>query len=1338
MQLFSTMNTKTLLRFVCLFLLCCHSFGIAASNDRLYRTDKISSNLFSDIDQDSVGYIWIATEYGLNRFDGARFQYFFADGKEGSLNNNNVRRLKVDRQGALFVATDFGLQKFDHISKTFIEVYDNKGESVKVADMFVDGKALFILTNDGKIFIYDTESERAIEDTRISSKLPEKLVARRLFIDKKRNFWIGTLADGIYRIDRHGDNLKHFSTRELPDVNINGIVATADGTIYVATSVRIWRHDRKSDSFTAVRNESSLSSVREIIVTNDDMLLVGTYGHGLFFVDVAENVCKPISRSNVSSLLLNTVNVTAFHQDRDKNLWIGCFYDGLLLIPQDAAFFQSFRLVDLPINNSRALSVIQVDEGGKVWIGQESNGLFQLDANGAVVNHYIGKCTPLSVVRANDGRLRVGLYDHGVAIVNSESGEVVYDKRFGFERIKSIVKSVDGTLYYAVFNGGIYKDSPADKSLTVIKPHYSKAINKLYLDSDSLIWLGHYNGVECYDPKSGKFIELPQNNKLKNSICYAIYERQGELYFGTSIGLFVYNKKNKTYSLYTTKDGLSNEVVCGIAEDDFGDIWLSTYRGLTSFTPETKKFTQFFAGNGIESTSFLRTIYTQDNDGFIYFGNDHSYIRFSPSRMNVDAMKNELLLTRLVIHRNATDENLEKDYVTDIPIEKAKRFTLSHKEDVFTMYFSTLNFGESDNMQLQYRLNDANQWYTTEPGEMRIDFTRMPSGVWTIEVRAINNGYVSETQKYIVEVTPPWYISRWAVLSYVVFVLLSCLWLIKMWVQRQRDANNEAKLRFFIDLAHEFRSPITLMLSPLQSLLKKENDPATARALRNMYRNASRMMQLLNQILDIRKIDKGQMKIKCVPTDIVTFTKEVCHVFDYEADKRKCKLTFASTAESVMVWIDRNHFDKILYNLLSNAFKFVPDEGTIDVGIVLDPTPRNGFPEGAVQISVTDSGPGIDEQQMKQIFERFYQVSPRSKQGAGGYGIGLNLTKQLVALHHGHISVENRADGLTGARFTVVIPLGNRLLHQDQISTESNVEATPVHTLQTAILSPDSDKLKYIPKKTNFHIVVVDDDDEIRNYLKTELHPYYHVKVCQNGKEALKLIMSERPDLVISDVVMPEMDGYELLWRIKTSTETSSIPVILLTSNADINEKIVGLRKGADAYLEKPFNIEELLARISGLIANRRLVKGKFSGAQEQKERVEKVVMKDVDDELMESIMAVLNANVDNPDLNVEMLSSKVGISRAQLHRRMKEITGIACGEFIRNFRLKHAAELLSEGGNIYVAQVAYACGFSNPTNFSTTFKKHYGVSPSEYIESQRNKNDEQNTETASNLNETN
>ena len=1317
------MSYNRLFKFIILILCCCYTTHTVA-NDFLYRTDKLSSNLFSDIEQDSIGYIWVATEYGLNRFDGTRFQHFLADGKTGSLMNNNVRHLKVDRQGTLFVATDFGLQRFNHLNKNFEEITDAGNKSVRVADMFVDENNLIALTNSGKLLQYDKATGSMSEDHNTTAKLPNDVNGRCLFIDNKHNYWIGTTNKGVFRIDRKGSNVKHFTGTKLTDANISGIVSTADGTIFVTTSNGVWRHNRKSDSLISVPKGSNLSSIRDMIVTNDDIPLIGTYGHGLYYVDVAENRCKPFSRTRVSSLSVDAANITTLHQDRNNNLWIGCFNDGLQLVPHNTSYFETVNLTDLPGSNARTLSMIHVDDETGIWVGQERNGLFNLDFNGNVKERYIGKHTPLSMERDNFGRLHIGLYDYGVAVFDPRTKKLEYDKRFGFTRIKSIIKSADGTMYYAVFNEGIFKLSPDSKTLTSMTSMKQKAINKLYLDADSLIWIGHYNGVECYNPKTEKFISLPKNEELRNSICYAILERQGRMYFGTSTGLFVYDKKDNSYSRYTSEDGLSNEVVCGIAEDDFGEIWLSTYRGLTSFNPEGKKFTRFYAGNGLENISYMRSIYAQDHDGYIYFGNDHSYTRISPSRMNVDAMDNNLLLTRLVIHRNATDDDLEKDFKSDVPIEEIREFKLSHEEDVFTMYFSTLNFGEAEYMQLQYRLNGSDMWYTTEPGDMHISFTRLPPGTWDLEVRAMNNGYISETQKYVIEVTPPWYISWWAIMIYSLLIIASGLWLFRMWVQRQRNANNEAKLRFFIDLAHEFRSPITLMLSPLQSLLKKENDPDTARALRNMYRNASRMMQLLNQILDIRKIDKGQMKIKCTPTDIVTFTKEVCHVFDYEADKRKCKLTFTSTVESAQVWIDRNHFDKILYNLLSNAFKFVSDKGSIDVSVVLNPTPRNGFPEGAVHISVTDSGPGIDEQQMKQIFDRFYQTAPRSKHGASGYGIGLNLTKQLVELHHGTIMAENRDDGKTGARFTVSVPLGNRLLNQDQISTVLESEAIPVHTLQPAILSPDNDKLKYTPKKTNFHIVIVDDDEEIRNYLKTELHQFYHIKVCDNGNNALKLIKRERPDLVISDIVMPEMDGYELLHRIKTSTDTSYIPVILLTSKADINDKISGLKKGADAYLEKPFDIEELMARISGLISNRRLVKGYFSGAQEQKDRVEKVVMKDVDDELMESIMEVLNANVDNPELNVEMLSDKVGISRAQLHRRMKDITGIACGEFIRNFRLKHAAELLSAGGNIYVAQVAYACGFSNPTHFSTTFKKYYGMSPSEYIDNQNNNQD--------------
>lgn len=1319
------MNKSHVIKLI-LFLLFCSGFAIDATsaNDYLYRTDKMSSNLFVDIEQDSVGYIWVATEYGLNKFDGTRFQSFFADGKDGSLMSNNIKRLAVDGNGTLFVATDFGLQKYNPIAMSFVEVFDNAGNSIYVADMVVNGNTLVALTTSDRVLQYDTTSERMIEKEKITARLPKGVGGLRIHIDNMHNYWIGTSKNGIFRINRTGTTVKHYTDQDLDKTIVSGIVSTKEGTVYVATSVGVWRHDKKNDRLTAIPMIPNYPSIRDIIISHDEIPIVGTYGRGLYYVDVEKNECKPVLIKTKSSISIETTNVTAVHLDNDSNLWIGCFNDGLLLIPHNSSCFESVNLMDFPESNSRALTMIDADEESGIWVGQERNGLFKVDSSGKVLDKYIDSHTPLSIERDNAGRLLVGLYDHGVAIVDTASGKIEYDKRFGYKRIKSIIRCSDGTMYYAVFNVGMYKSSSDNSTLTQISSIKQKSINKLYLDSDSLIWIGHYNGVECYDPRTNKSFSLPANNELTKTICYAIIEHHGSMYFGTSKGLYVYDKEKKEYSHYSVADGLSNEVVCGLAEDDHGNIWLSTFKGLTRFNPDDKTATPFFIGEPGENTMYLRSIYTQDSNGSVYFGNGHSYIRFLPSEINKEQMKKDLLLTRFVIHCNATDESLERNYSSDISVEKVRRFKLSHTEDSFTMYFSTLNFGESETMQLQYRFKDSEQWYSTEPGDMKVNFTRLPSGTWNMEFRAVNNGYMSETLKLIVEVTPPWYLSRLAIMIYVVFIVSTGFWLLRMWLQRQQDANNEAKLRFFIDIAHEFRSPITLMLSPLQGLLKKENDPQTARALRNMYRNASRLMQLLNQILDIRKIDKGQMKIKCLPTDIVKFTKEVCLVFDYEAEKRRCRLSFESTVETVQTWIDRNHFDKILYNLLSNAFKFVPDKGSIDVSIVVDPLPRNGFPEGSVNISVTDSGPGIDEQKIKLIFDRFYQISPRSENGVSGYGIGLNLSRQLVELHHGVIKVENRSDGVSGTRFTISIPLGNRHLRQDQISTESESEATPVHTSQPVILSPDSDKLKYVAKKTNFRILIVDDDAEIRNYLKTEFHPYYHTKVCNNGNDALKLIMKERPDLVISDIVMPEMDGYELLRRIKTCSDTSYIPVILLTSKTDINEKIVGLRKGADAYIEKPFNIDELMARVSGLIANRRLVKGNYSGAQEQKDRVEKVVMKDVDDELMKSIMQILNANVDNSELNVEMLSKKVGVSRAQLHRRMKDITGIACGEFIRNFRLKHAAELLCAGGNVYVAQVAYACGFSNPTNFSTTFKKHYGMSPKEYAEAHMKGND--------------
>ena len=477
-------------------------------------------------------------------------------------------------------------------------------------------------------------------------------------------------------------------------------------------------------------------------------------------------------------------------------------------------------------------------------------------------------------------------------------------------------------------------------------------------------------------------------------------------------------------------------------------------------------------------------------------------------------------------------------------------------------------------------------------------------------------------------------------------------------------------------------------------MMRVSGEPDALRDIDTIDHNAKRILNLVNQILDVRKIDKQQMQLHCQETDLVTFAQGIYKMFEYNAGERNINFTFTHDADKINVWIDRSQFDKVITNLLSNAFKYCYDGGSVEIR--LTHTDKNMI------LQVIDSGVGLDADNMKHIFDRFYQGGNSRRLHIDGTGIGLNLCKMIVDMHHGTIEAHNRKDE-KGSVFEVSLPLGNAHLSANEIEetpAEEEVEVTPVKTASSA----------------KHRVLVVDDDVEIGRYISSELGRYYKFTVCSNGKEGIKELLVGDYDVVVSDVMMPEMDGFTMLRMIKTSVKVSHVPVIMLTSMSDVAHRLEGLERGADAFLAKPFDLEELHMVIENLIQSRQRLKGKYSGAQQQADKVTSPEVKGNDELLMERIMKSVNKNLSNSDFNVDMLTQEVGISRAQLHRKMKELTGISTSEFIRNIRLEQAARLLREQ-KVNVTQVAYTVGFSNLAHFSTIFRKHFGISPSEYAE---------------------
>ena len=665
-------------------------------------------------------------------------------------------------------------------------------------------------------------------------------------------------------------------------------------------------------------------------------------------------------------------------------------------------------------------------------------------------------------------------------------------------------------------------------------------------------------------------------------------------------------------------------------------------------------------------------------------------------------------------------------------------FQLAHYDNTFSIIFSTLQYNNPEQISYQYKIEElSNQWLSTEPGVNRVTYNNLPPGKYTFHVRALSHGNLSEIRTVKILITPPWYEMWWAYCIYVFLLGLLVLGIVNYILSRMRHRReimkrehaeqlNEAKLQFFINISHEIRTPMTLIINPLEKLLAEKKGGEVQKTYLMIYRNAQRILRLINQLMDIRKLDKGQMFMKFRETDMVGFIDDVMLTFDYMARKKKIHFSFEHAMPQLKVWVDMNNFDKILMNIFSNAFKYTPEQGEITVSLSTgrDATRRDPLKE-YFEITVTDSGIGLDREKIERIFERFYQIDNDVTKSNFGTGIGLHLSRSLVELHHGIIFAENREDA-PGSRFVIRIPLGSAHLRTDELE---DVEA--LITPHAVLVKPEKTDLEEVfeeeegeedeeSKKTGkaknrMRILIVEDEEEILSYLKEELEGDYRIMTRKNGREAYDTILADTPDLVISDIMMPEMDGLSLCRKIKQNTNVNHVPVILLTAKSKPEDTMEGMATGADAYMVKPFNTELLKSTIANLLANRKLLKSKFSGAQQQEDKVQKLSMKSADEILMSKIMKVINENLSNPDLNVEMLAANVGLSRVHVHRKLKELTNLSARDFIKNIRLQQAAALLKEK-KLTVSEVAYATGYTNLSHFSSSFKEVHGMSPKEYM----------------------
>lgn len=1257
--------------------------GLNAMTGRFFPHGLMSSSLVTNVCQDKYGYIWVGTEYGLNKFDGYQFtSYFHKEGDDSSLPGNSVTQFAVGRDSTLWIGLVNGLARYDYASNSFVTYRFPDGRKPRVSSLTFDRSGLLLVGTAGR-GIYKLSGGRLVLDTRFFREGMSSFYDL-MVIDKNGALWCVGNEKGIARIK---PNVKGMPKREIFPSPMGQPLALLDTKAGIVAIYKdgIERFDASAYSFTdAGYDLSALGKgcyIENTKCHDGEIYVKSSSGRvGVFKRNSEKVVPLTISMKDID---LHNTGINDFCRDRDGNLWLTLYGRGLLLLTPSTTAFHVLNFISMGMPPSNTMLSIAPYQGGMLCV-LPPMGVYNIGADGKLKGHM--PVPKSAYVIYLDSKGRYWLCDGGEAYsYNPSTGQL--KKVFSVSGTINHMADFGDKLYVSSMGLGFFSYDDRTQQLV----HYTMRDKKrkggtlnndwiysMCADRQGRLWLCTSDGCSCLDTSTGKFTHNGWSALLSGLACNAVaFTPKGNAIIGTSMGLWLFDWSKNKVMRFPGSSMLNDESVSAIVKDRSGDLWISTMNGLWQWNHRSKTFIGHISGNGLSSKEYWANIFFHDSTDRIGFGNPDGITVFRPDDVRHSRhYYGKIYLTKVMIGGKEVGAMSDSYHV-------------GNDEKTLTLEFSLLNYRYADNVIYQYQLNGG-QWTNTDGYSNVLTFNHMNYGNYTLEVRATSNGLILAPVKRItVSVDPPWYLTKGAFAVYVLAFIIIVGVLLLVYVRRKRYELEDAKMRFLINATHDIRSPLTLIMEPLRKLRKNVTDPESRREIETIEWNAGRLQTLVNQILDKRRIDKKQMQLHCRKTDLVQFTASIISLYRYNADERHIAINFTH-ADRAEVWIDRNNFDKVVANLLSNAFKYTPDGGCIDIDIAVG--------EDKVSLTVSDSGPGFDSGSLKHVFDRFYQGSNSRDMHVGGTGIGLNLCQAITKLHGGTIKAANRSGGHSGAQITVTLLKGNKHLKPEQIE-KGNVKEVETKRKQA---------------NRNIHLMVVDDDQELAAYIKEELADWYRTDIFPNGKEALNALLKGNYDVVVSDVVMPEMNGIELLKAIKGNSRISVVPVILLTSKVEVADELEGIKHGADAYIAKPFSIDVLHATIDNVVDNVRRLRGVFSGVQDGAGMSEDVEVKGYDDALMERIMGSINKHIADPDFNVEQLCDEVGISRSQLHRKMKEMTGVATSDFIRNLRLNQAAKLISEG-KVNISQVAFSVGFNSTTHFSTVFKKHFGVSPSEY-----------------------
>ena len=1318
-------------------------FVSMAQSGKVFTVEKdLSNSNISLVYQDKSGFIWIGTDDGLNCYDGAKFRKFkHYVGVSNSLVDNCILSLSELQHGKLAIGTARGLQIYDKATETFRYVSfgfkNEKSMGAYVTSILVrkNGEILVGTSGHGIYQLYFNGDTYCARRARYNIKA---IFINKIFEDRNHDLWLATSDRGIINISRDKISYDYQVLGYDRYIGINNIYQDLRGNTYVtSTDFGFAKLNKKARCFVVPEKWNNRISVFCMLQVDNRHLFIGTIGKGVLVYDMFTGDVSD-SKIKFNTFDFATSEVHSILKDMYGNLWIGASGTGVVLLPKE---YRQFRYIGShSINNdkigfNRIMSIFK-DNASNIWLGTANDGLYKVSNKGNsthyAAGHSAGMLPPFVsgiLQDSNHSYWLISLVD-GLFRFDPSSGKStnipIYYNGKKIKGVTSIVEDNNKNLWIGVMGGGLFRFDMRMNKLFKVRCLAGKKENNVKDNAlhsrwvstlkyyNGKLYIGTCDGLGCLDLKTDNFVNTFKKNRiLAGIIVYVIHEdKRGYLWIGTTNGLIRINKKNGKYRMYTMFNGLPSDAICDIQDDSKNGLWISTDYGLSHYNAAINKFVNFYSNDGLQSTEFVRNSSFADNKGNVYFGGSGGVTYFNVNTLKLHTKKPEIKLVGFYINDKSVCVGMKSGSysITDKAVYESDRFDLAHTDNNITMELSAMDFYNAERISYAYSINGGH-WNIQRAGVNRVTFNNLSPGTYHVCVKSIDGDASSGIKNITIVIHYPWYASWWAILIYILMFFIA----FKKWRAFKKDSHkkqhelverqqaekiNEAKLQFFINISHEIRTPMSLIISPLQQLMCLDKDETRQKNYSIINRNAQRILRLINQLMDIRKIDKGQMTLMFSESDIIGLIDNVCGDFEQLMNIKNISLDFHHDMESLNLWVDRSNFDKIIINVLSNAVKFTPENGNISITVEK---------KDVAVITISDSGSKIDENEIERIFGRFYQIRKSQNNSNVGTGIGLHLTRSLVELHHGDIHAENNTDG-PGCKFIIHLPLGNKHLRKDEIEENAMPQQEKLEFKVPEVVV-DDDKIR---RKTKHYILVVEDDEEIRKYICEQLRPAFNTRESEDGKDAYQKVLDKKPDLIISDVMMPKMDGFELCRKIRQNPNVNSVPIILLTAKTTVDDNIEGLELGADAYITKPFNMNLLRKTVENLVNSREVLRNAYTGKQEQLDKITKLEAKSPDDRLMDRIMKVIDSNISNPELNVEMITQEVGISRVHLYRKMKELTNQSMRDFIRNVRLKQAATLLSEK-KYSVSEVVEMTGFTRVSNFSTLFKNMYGMSPLAY-----------------------